>query len=146
MRSFIFRSKMTDVKKDGGAKAFTASASVAKPEPESIEEVLKLMVEAAREKFAENIQVLDVTEVLDYVDYIFVAQGQTAIQNRAIADRIIDSLKEYDIILSSLQGYRNADWILIDYDNVVVHVFLPDAREFYQLEELFSEGKELLFD
>lgn len=137
---------MTDVKKDGGAKAFTASASVAKPEPESIEEVLKLMVEAAREKFAENIQVLDVTEVLDYVDYIFVAQGQTAIQNRAIADRIIDSLKEYDIILSSLQGYRNADWILIDYDNVVVHVFLPDAREFYQLEELFSEGKELLFD
>lgn len=146
MRSFIFRSKMTDVKKDGGAKAFTASASVGKPEPESIEEVLKLMVEAAREKFAENIQVLDVTEVLDYVDYIFVAQGQTAIQNRAIADRIIDSLKEYDIILSSLQGYRNADWILIDYDNVVVHVFLPDAREFYQLEELFSEGKELLFD
>ncbi len=117
-----------------------------KPEPDSIEEVLRLMVEAARDKLAEDVKVLDVTGVLDYVDYILVAQGQTAIQNRAIADRIIESLKEYDIIISSLQGYRNADWILIDYDNVVVHVLLPDAREFYQLEELLSEGVEMTFD
>lgn len=137
---------MTDLSSKEVSETPLEAAEQRKTEPESIEEVLRLMTEAAKEKLAENVHVLDVTEVLDYVDYVLVAQGQTSIQNRAIADRIIEVLKEYDIMLSSLQGYRNAEWILIDYDNVVVHVFLPEVREFYQLEELYSGGRNVVLD
>lgn len=146
MRNFTDRSKMTDLSSKEVSETPLEAAEQRKTEPESIEEVLRLMTEAAKEKLAENVHVLDVTEVLDYVDYVLVAQGQTSIQNRAIADRIIEVLKEYDIMLSSLQGYRNAEWILIDYDNVVVHVFLPEVREFYQLEELYSGGRNVVLD
>ncbi len=124
-------------------KNIRASNTIIPGEPESIEEVLALVVKAAEDKFAEEIRVLDVTESLDYVDFVIVCQGQTAIQNRAITDGIIDVLKRYDIILSSLQGYRLGDWILVDYDAFVVHIFLPESREFYQLEELYSAGREL---
>jgi len=112
-------------------------------EPETMEQVLALVVSAAREKFAEDIRVIDVTEYVDYIDFVVVCSGQTGIQNRAIVDRIIDVLKRYDIILSSLQGYRLADWILIDFDAFVVHVFLPEAREFYHLEDIYSGGEEV---
>ncbi|MCD6120056.1 ribosome silencing factor [bacterium] len=114
-------------------------------EPDSMEDVLALVADAAADKLAEDLCILDVTGFLDYADYVAVCQGQTPIQNRAIADRIIEVLKGYDIILSSLQGYRAADWILIDYDTFVVHIFSPEAREFYQLEELYSEGRKVEF-
>jgi ribosome-associated protein len=132
----------TESGKDQAKFAGTAAASAAF-EPETMEDVLALVVNAARDKFAEDIRVIDVMDCVDYVDYVVVCNGQTAIQNRAIIDRIIEVLKQYDIILSSLQGYRLADWILIDYDTFVVHVFLPEAREFYHLEDIYSGGNDV---
>lgn len=111
-----------------------------------MQEVMAIVAGAASGKLAQNIHVLDVTSFIDYVDYVVVCQGQTPLQNRAIIDRIIEELKRYGIILSSLQGYRTADWILVDYDTFVVHVFLPETHEFYLLEELYSEGSELVLD
>ncbi|MEP0815427.1 MAG: ribosome silencing factor [bacterium] len=107
---------------------------------------MRIVAEAAKDKLAIGLRILDVSEVTDFTEYVVLCQGQTPLQNRAIADRIIEALKEYDIILSSLSGYRAADWILVDYDSFVVHVFLPELHEFYRLDELYSGGRELLLD
>jgi len=79
--------------------------------------------------------------VVDYLDVMVVTTGETPVQNRAIADSVINKLKEYGIIIDSLQGYRHGGWVLLDYGLVVVHIMLPELRSFYQLEELWSEGK-----
>ena len=127
----------------GGNGSHPQWAETVLPEPESLEEVMELVAKAMSAKLASGIRVIDVSAVVDYVDYIAVCQGQTALQNRAIADLIVEELKRYGIILSSLQGYRNADWVLIDYEAFVVHVFLPEMHDFYEIEELYSEGTEL---
>lgn len=79
--------------------------------------------------------------MVDYLDVMVVTTGETPVQNRAIADSVINKLKEYGIIIDSLQGYRHGGWVLLDYGLVVVHIMLPELRSFYQLEELWSEGK-----
>jgi len=84
---------------------------------------------------------IDLSEVVDYVDIMVVTTGETPVQNRAIADSIIHKLREYGIMIDSLQGYRHGGWVLLDYGLVVVHIMLPELRAFYQLEELWSEGK-----
>ncbi|OGK09834.1 MAG: ribosome silencing factor [Candidatus Riflebacteria bacterium RBG_13_59_9] len=104
---------------------------------------LSVTKEAAADRKAIDTEFLDMTGVVDYLDVMCITSGETAIQNRAIADRIAERLKEYDIIFASLQGYRDGSWIVLDYSWMVVHVMLPQIRTFYRLEELWSEGKKI---
>ena len=109
----------------------------------SLPEVLALTREAAADRKALDTVLLDLTGVVDYLDVLCITSGETPLQNRAIADRIAERLKEYDIIFDSLQGYRDGSWIVLDYSFMVVHVMLPELRSFYRLEELWSEGVEI---
>jgi len=104
-------------------------------------DALAVVLDAASDRKAANTIFLDLTGVVDYLDVMCITSGETEIQNRAICDRIVERLKECDIIFDSLQGYRDGSWIVLDYSWLVVHVMLPQIRSFYRLEELWSEGK-----
>ncbi|MCH7471580.1 ribosome silencing factor [bacterium] len=109
----------------------------------NLDKMLSIVVKAVDAKKGENIIVLDLSEQVDYLDYLVICSGQTELHNRAIADHISKELASCDIICSGLQGYRYGDWIVLDYSSLVVHIFSPSLREFYRLEELWAAGKEV---
>lgn len=109
----------------------------------TVSDALAVAKDAALDRKAEGIVFLDMTGVVDYLDIMALATGETALQTRAIADRIVERFKEYDIIQDSLQGYRDGSWVVLDYGWLVVHIMLPEVREFYRLEELWSEARPL---
>jgi ribosome-associated protein len=85
---------------------------------------------------------LDLRDVLGYTDYFVIGAGNTDRQTKAIHDRIHEGLKkDHGIVPRRVEGVREGRWILMDYLDVVVHVFTPDAREFYRLEQLWGEAK-----
>ncbi len=90
---------------------------------------------------ASDIRVLDLREVLGYTDYFVVCSGNTERQTKAIYDRIYQELKDsYGLLPRREEGSREARWILADYLDVVVHIFTPEARAFYRLEQLWGEA------
>ena len=95
----------------------------------------------AADKKAIDLVRLDVGEILDYADHFIVCTGNTDRQTKAIADGIQEGLKkEHGIVARRIEGLPEARWILMDYLDVVVHVFTPEAREFYRLEQLWGEA------
>lgn len=107
----------------------------------SLRDTLGIIAEAVSGKKGLPPIFLDLSGVVDYLDVICITSGETSLQNRAIADHIAARLRSYDIIPLSLQGYDDGSWILLDYGTFVVHVMVPELRSFYQLEELWSEGR-----
>jgi ribosome-associated protein len=107
----------------------------------SMDDVLRIVVEAIDGKKGLDPVVLDLSDHLDYLDYLVVCSGQTELHTQAIADQVVADLNRYDIIPDGLNGYRHGDWILVDYGVLVVHVFLPALRDFYRLEELWGAGR-----
>jgi ribosome-associated protein len=84
---------------------------------------------------------LDLRDVLGYTDYFVIASGNTDRQTKAIHDRIHEGLKkEHGVLPRRVEGLAEGRWILMDYLDVVVHVFTPEAREFYRLEQLWGEA------
>jgi ribosome-associated protein len=84
---------------------------------------------------------LDLRDVLGYTDYFVTCSGNTDRQTKAIHDRIHQGMKnEHGVLPRRVEGLGESRWILMDYLDVVVHVFTPDAREFYRLEQLWGEA------
>jgi ribosome-associated protein len=84
---------------------------------------------------------LDLRGVLGYTDFFVICTGNTDRQTKAIHDRISEGMKkEHGILPRRVEGLAEARWILMDYLDVIVHVFTPDAREFYRLEQLWGEA------
>jgi ribosome-associated protein len=98
-------------------------------------------VRAAESKKAQDVVVLDLREVTSFTDYFVICSGTNARQNQAISDEVYLQLKKGGELPVSLEGYEHAEWILQDYGDFVVHVFLPQTREFYDLERLWRHGK-----
>jgi ribosome-associated protein len=103
-----------------------------------------LAAEAATEKKATDVVVLDVASTLVITDYFIIASGSTDRQVRAVAEEIEHKLKEAGLRVIGREGEREAKWILLDFGDVVAHVFQPDEREFYRLEKLWSDAEQLL--
>jgi ribosome-associated protein len=107
----------------------------------SPEELLEQVVRYAEDKKARDVVALDLRGVLGYTDHFLLCTGNTARQTKAIHDGILEGLKrEHDTLPRRVEGASKADWILMDYLDVVVHVFTPDTREFYRLEQLWGEA------
>ncbi|MGA2320888.1 MAG: ribosome silencing factor [Solirubrobacteraceae bacterium] len=105
------------------------------------QELVSEIARYASEKKALDVVELDLREVLGYTDYFIVCSGNTARQAKAIHDGISEGLKrEHDIMAQRVEGSGQAGWILMDYLDVVVHIFTPQTREFYRLEELWGEA------
>lgn len=98
-------------------------------------------VRAAEEKQAKNIRVLDLREVTSFADYFVILSGANARQIQAIADEIHQRLKKLGEMPNSMEGYNNAEWVLMDYGDYLVHVFSEKARLYYDLERLWRDAK-----
>ena len=84
---------------------------------------------------------LDLRDVLGYTDYFVILTGNTDRQTKAIHDRIHQGMKkEHGLLPRRVEGLAEARWILMDYLDVIVHIFTPEAREFYRLEQLWGEA------
>lgn len=101
---------------------------------------LDRITEAARERNARAAIVLDLRGLSDAADWFVIASGDSDTHTRAIADNILQRMKEAGQRPVGIEGKGRGAWILIDYISVVVHVFLPQVREFYQLEELWGDA------
>jgi ribosome-associated protein len=94
----------------------------------------------AQEKLAADVVILDMRPACSYTDYFVVCTGQSPRQTKAIYDEVRGRLKKDDgLVPRTVAGEREARWILADYLDVVLHVFTPEAREYYRLEELWGD-------
>lgn len=98
-------------------------------------------VKAADAKQAKDIRVLDLRQVSSFADYFVICSGSNTKQNQAIADEIESRLKKLGEVPNSVEGYRNAEWILMDYGDYLIHVFSDKARAYYDLERLWRDAK-----
>jgi ribosome-associated protein len=109
-------------------------------EPLLGEALLGAIVAYAEDKKAIDVIELDLRGVLGYTDYFLVCSGNSGRQTKAIHDGILEGLKrEHDTLPRRVEGSSQAGWILMDYLDVVVHIFTPETREFYRLEQLWGE-------
>ncbi|HEY5535793.1 MAG TPA: ribosome silencing factor [Ignavibacteria bacterium] len=88
-----------------------------------------------------NIRILDLRELTPVTDFFVVCTASSEPQVKAIADYISDETKKIQERPWHSEGYQNLSWVLLDYVNVVVHIFLPEARKFYNLEGLWGDAK-----
>jgi ribosome-associated protein len=93
----------------------------------------------AAEKLAADIVLLDMRGVVTYTDHFVIASGRTPRQTQSIAEEIQQKLKRDRVLPRRVEGFRQGDWILLDFLDVVVHVFTPEARAYYRLEALWGE-------
>ncbi len=93
-------------------------------------------------KKAENIRILDVRKLSGVTDFFVFASASSTVHNRALAKELRGKLKK-DWGLHHMEGVEGGDWILIDFIEVIVHLFLPETREFYALEDLWGDAKEV---
>jgi ribosome-associated protein len=95
-------------------------------------------------KQAKDIKVLKIKDLTIVTDYIVIATGNSTTQVRALADEVEFRLKQdYNLAPTKVEGYERRNWILLDYDTVIVHVFLPEMRSYYNLDKLWSDGEEI---
>jgi ribosome-associated protein len=98
------------------------------------------VADLALDRKAEDVVALDLRGISSATDYFVLATGNSDIQVRAIAEHVIDELKAQGTRPTHVEGLEGGRWVLVDYIDVVVHVFHPQAREFYQLEDLWGDA------
>jgi ribosome-associated protein len=101
----------------------------------------KLVIAALEDIKARDIQAIDVRKVTSIFDWIIVASGDSARQTKALARHVRDRLRESGSHIVGTEGEESGDWILVDAGDVVAHVMQPAVREYYNLEELWGEGR-----
>ncbi len=97
-------------------------------------------------KKAENINVIRITNISSLGDYFVIASGTSNTHVHALADELEEKLKEQGVEPARVEGYRSNSWIILDYEEVVVHLFTADAREFYDLDRLWADGEKIDID
>ena len=104
-------------------------------------EMWRVAVRAAQEKQAKDIRVLDLRPITAFADYFIIASGSNTRQIQTIVDEIEQQLKKQGERAHSIEGYDNAEWVLMDYGDYLVHIFSEKARAYYDLERLWRDAK-----
>jgi ribosome-associated protein len=94
-------------------------------------------------KIGHDIVALDMSRVVSYTDLFLLVTGQTTRQTHAVSEAIQRGLREHGVRPTRVEGERSGDWILLDYLDIVVHVFTPESRQFYRLEQLWGDVPQL---
>lgn len=98
-------------------------------------------------KKAEGVKIIKIEDLTVVTDYIVIATGTSTTQVKSLADEVDFKLDhEHGIKPSRVEGYESKNWILLDYDTVIVHVFHPEARNYYNLDKLWADGTEVSFE
>jgi len=104
-------------------------------------EIVKKIIEKAEEKKGEDIVALEIGKINPVIaDYMIIITGSVPVHTRAIIDNIIGGLKEYGVIPHHLEGYTEGRWIAVDYGDIMINIFLPELRDYYKLEWLWSDA------
>ena len=106
-------------------------------------ELVKVVLKVLDDKMAEDVKVLDIHEISVMSDYFVIASAKNVSQVKAIADEVEEKLYENGCKLIQSEGYQSARWVLLDFNDIIVHIFLKEEREFYQLERVWADAKEI---
>ncbi len=111
---------------------------------EKIKEMAKTAIHALEEKKAEEIRVIDISEISVIADYFIIANGNNRSQIQALSDEVEEKLGRAGYLLRQKEGYSNANWVLLDFEDIIVHIFDKENRLFYDLERIWRDGKVVL--
>ena len=106
----------------------------------TVEQMTKIVYDAIDDKLGQDISIINIGKVSSLCDYFVIATAGSTRQVKAIADNVQDALTEYGIEPRSKEGYQTQNWILLDYGDVMVHVFDEENRGFYNLEKLWKDA------
>lgn len=106
-------------------------------------EVAKEAAKALDSKKGTNIKVIKIDNVSSLADYMVIGTGSSNTQVKAMSEEVEYRLDKAGVSVSHIEGYRSDTWVLLDYVDVIVHVFSDEAREFYDLERLWQDGEEI---
>lgn len=104
-------------------------------------EMVKTAYAALSDKKGEDISIIDIHNVSVMADYFIIASGSNSNQVQAMVDNVEEELGKKGFICKQVEGYRSANWILMDYGDIIVHVFDRENRLFYDLERIWRDGK-----
>lgn len=103
-------------------------------------EIVARAAAAVLQKQGRDAVILDMRGLVGYTDYFIVATGESVLQARAIADEVVKNLKEAGFNMLHIEGYEDGAWVLLDYGEVIVHIFMPEHRGFYEIEKLWADA------
>ncbi len=106
-------------------------------------EAAKLAVNALEDKKAQDLKIIDISDISTIADYFIIASGTNRTQIQALCDNVEEALGKAGIVKKQTEGYQNANWILMDFGDIVVHIFDKENRLFYDLERIWRDGKEI---
>lgn len=104
---------------------------------------LRVAVRAAQDRKALDLDVLDLKDVSSFTDFFLICSGTSARHTQAICDAVVEQLEKSGVSPTHVEGYAQAEWILIDYVSFVAHIFSQRARQFYDLERLWKTAKRI---
>ena len=104
-------------------------------------ELAALAVDALADKKASDIKIIDISEVSVMADYFIIASGSNRNQVQAMADNVEEFLHNAGTNPRQIEGYQTANWILMDFNDIIVHIFNEEDRLFYNLEKIWMDGK-----
>lgn len=107
----------------------------------TIKELARIAINALEDKKAEDIRIIDISEISTLADYFIIANGTNRSQIQALADNVEEALGRAGLPLKQVEGYETANWILMDYRDIIVHVFDRENRLFYDLDRIWRDGK-----
>ncbi len=104
-------------------------------------DIIKKIVSVLDDRLAKNIKVIDIKGISIMADYFVVASANNINHIQALADYLEDELRKLNIHYTHMEGFKSCNWILMDYGDIVVHIFDEPSREFYDLERIWRDGK-----
>lgn len=109
-------------------------------------EMAKIAYQALEEKKGEDVRILDISQVSTIADYFIIANGSNSNQVNALVDNIEEQMGKAGFDCRQREGYHTGAWVLLDFGDVIVHVFDKENRLFYNLERIWSDGREVTID
>ncbi|MEY8324393.1 ribosome silencing factor [Lachnospiraceae bacterium 54-11] len=106
-----------------------------------VKDMAALAIEALEDKKAEDIRVIDISQVSVIADYFIIANGTNKSQIQTLSDTVEEKLGKAGYFMKQKEGFRNANWVLLDFGDIIVHIFDKENRLFYDLERIWRDGK-----
>ena len=113
---------------------------------EEVKEMARLAINAMEDKKAEDIRVIDISQVSVLADYFIIASGSNRSQIQTLSDAVEEKLGKAGYPVKQIEGYQNANWVLLDFGDIIAHIFDQENRLFYDLERIWRDGRSMDID
>jgi len=110
------------------------------------QKMIQAIVTALEDKKAEDIKIIDIAKICSFTNYFIIANGSNVNQVQAMTEAIEENLKQIYNEEHKIEGYQKANWVLLDYGNIIIHLFDRENRDFYKLEKIWKDGTLITLD